>query len=94
MTSKAQIIPGQTYLILTGWSPHRTEARGEARDEGRRGSLASGAQDTARREPHLEPRALRRYKQQCVIVLPEHTVADVKFYLHEKNGPATRLEPY
>lgn len=26
------------------------------------------------------------YKMQCVVVLPEHTIADLKAYLHDKNG--------
>ena len=49
--NQKQIIPGQTYVVLTGW-----------------------------------------YKQQCVIVTPEHTVADVKTYLHERNGPRMPIE--
>eukprot|EP00967_Tisochrysis_lutea_P025518 scaffold29461_cov27-Tisochrysis_lutea.AAC.1 len=51
VTSRAQIQPGNTYVLLTGW-----------------------------------------YKQQCVIVTPEHTVADLKSYLHAKNGVRMPME--
>ena len=32
------------------------------------------------------------YKMQCVIVKPEMTIADIKAYLHEKNGSRMPLE--
>mmetsp|Transcript_10068 Transcript_10068/g.29513 ORF Transcript_10068/g.29513 Transcript_10068/m.29513 type:complete len:445 (-) Transcript_10068:77-1411(-) len=32
------------------------------------------------------------YKQQCVLVTPEHTIADLKAYLHHKNGPRMPME--
>ncbi len=32
------------------------------------------------------------HKMQCVIVKPEHTIADLKAYLHEKNGARMPLE--
>lgn len=51
VTSRAQIQPGNTYVLLTGW-----------------------------------------YKQQCVLVQPEHTVADLKAYLHAKNSVRMPLE--